>query len=116
MEPTQEQIETTQAITNPNEKVIELETPIMIGGSQVTHVTVRKPSVPALSGVSLQEIYTTQVDALVKVLPKVTSPQLPAVVIATMDPVDLAQLGGAVVYFLMPKSQRAVMDAQLSPA
>ena len=83
-----------------------LEEPIQMGEQMITQVTIRKPGVKALSGTSLKDIYNHDVDALCRVLPRVTSPALTPQQIVMMDPVDFAQLGGHLVTFCTPKNCR----------
>ena len=110
---TQDQDLNQQLIQNPNEATVELETPIAMGEAQITLITVRKPSVQALSGVSLQAIYQHDVNALIKVLPRVTTPALTPQQVLDLDPVDFAQLGGHLVTFLYPKDlQKAIKEEQ----
>lgn len=93
-----------EQIKNPNEEVVTLEEPIRMGEQMINQVTIRKPGVKALSGTSLQAIYQHDVDALCKVLPRVTSPALTPQQIYQMDPVDFATLGGHLVTFFVPES------------
>lgn len=99
-----EQSVNQELIKNPNEEVVTLEQPIPMGENMITQITIRKPGVKALSGTSLQAIYQYDVDALCKVLPRVTTPALTPQQIYQMDPVDFSQLGGHLVTFLYPKS------------
>ncbi|MDR0067929.1 phage tail assembly protein [Acinetobacter sp. JW] len=101
-----------EQIKNPNEEVVPLEVPIQMGENMITHVTVRKPGVKALSGTSLQAIYQYDVDALCRVLPRVTSPALTPQQVFQLDPVDFAQLGGHLVSFLYPKAFQTEIKAQ----
>ncbi|HAV5548537.1 MULTISPECIES: phage tail assembly protein [Acinetobacter] len=99
-------------IKNPNEEVVALVVPIQMGEGMITHITVRKPGVKALSGTSLQAIYQYDVDALCKVLPRVTSPALTPQQIYQMDTVDFANLGGHLVTFLYPEAVQKEIKAQ----
>ncbi|HCV3300529.1 phage tail assembly protein [Acinetobacter baumannii] len=101
-----------EQIKNPNEEVVTLEEPIRMGEQMITQVIIRKPGVKALSGTSLQAIYQHDVDALCKVLPRVTSPALTPQQIYQMDPVDFANLGGHLVTFLYPKALQKEIKAQ----
>lgn len=110
---TEVQLQNQEVIKNPNEEVVPLEEPITSGGQKITHITIRKPNVKALSGVSLQAIYQHDVNALIKVLPRVTTPALTAQQVLELDPVDFAQLGGHLVTFLYPKDlQKAIKEEQ----
>lgn len=103
----------TQLIQNQNEETVVLEQPIQFGGASITEIKIRKPNVRALSGVSLQAIYQHDVNALVKVLPRVTTPELTSQQVYDLDPVDFANLGGHLVTFLYPKAmQQAIKEEQ----
>ncbi|WP_010248698.1 phage tail assembly protein [Pantoea agglomerans] len=88
----------------PNEKAVELDTPILRGKTEITSVTVRKPQSGALRGTRLQALMDMDVNAMMVVLPRVTSPALTAQEINEMDPADLLSLSVEVVSFLLPKS------------
>jgi hypothetical protein len=110
---TQDQEINQQIIQNPNQETVQLEQPIQFGSNTITEITIRKPNVKALSGVSLQAIYQHDVNALIKVLPRVTTPPLTAQQVLDLDPVDFAQLGGHLVTFLYPKDlQKAIKEEQ----
>lgn len=109
----QQQAENLAAIQNPNEAKYTLETPIQVGGQTITEVIIRKPGTVALAGLSLQDIYRSDVNALCQVIPKCVWPQIPREAMPLIDPVDLGQIAGHIIYFLMPKSQRAAADIQL---
>ena len=88
----------------PKEKAVELDTPILRGKTEITSVTVRKPQSGALRGTRLQALMDMDVNAMMVVLPRVTSPALTAQEINEMDPADLLSLSVEVVSFLLPKS------------
>lgn len=110
---TEDQKTNQAVIQNPNQETVQLEQPIQFGGTTITEITIRKPNVKALSGVSLQAIYQHDVNALVKVLPRVTTPALTSQQVMDLDPVDFATLGGHLVTFLYPKElQKAIKEEQ----
>lgn len=88
----------------PNEKAIELDTPILRGKTEITSVTVRKPQSGALRGTRLQALLDMDVNALITVLPRITTPALTTAEINEMDPADLVSLSVEVVTFLLKKS------------
>ncbi|KYM71744.1 phage tail assembly protein [Pantoea agglomerans] len=90
--------------TASNEKVVELDTPILRGKTEITSVTVRKPQSGALRGTRLQALLDMDVNALITVLPRITTPALTAAEINEMDPADLVSLSVEVVTFLLKKS------------
>ena len=90
--------------TAPNEKAVELDTPILRGKTEITSVTVRKPQSGALRGTRLQALLDMDVNALITVLPRITTPALTTAEINEMDPADLVSLSVEVVAFLLKKS------------
>ncbi|WP_307744969.1 phage tail assembly protein [uncultured Pantoea sp.] len=90
--------------TTPNEKVVELDTTILRGKTEITSVTVRKPQSGALRGTRLQALLDMDVNALITVLPRITTPALTTQEINEMDPADLVSLSVEVVTFLLKKS------------
>ena len=61
---TEQQAENLATIQNPNQAEYTLETPVTVGGQTIEKITITKPGVIALSGVSLQDIYRSDVNAL----------------------------------------------------
>ena len=88
----------------PNEKAVELDTPILRGKTEITSVTVRKPQSGALRGTRLQALLDMDENALITVLPRITTPALTTAEINEMDPADLVSLSVEVVTFLLKKS------------
>jgi hypothetical protein len=91
-------------------KTIPLDTPLFRGDTNITEVTLRKPTAGELRGTSLTELLQMDVGTLIKVIPRVSSPTLTEAEVAAMDPADLTQLGGTVASFLLPKA--ALGDTQ----
>ncbi|UUC83848.1 phage tail assembly protein [Stutzerimonas stutzeri] len=86
---------------------ITLDEPLKRGEQTISSVTVRKPAAGELRGVTLSDLLNLEVNALIKVLPRVTSPSLTEQEVARLDPADLVQLGSKVAGFLLPKSVKA---------
>jgi hypothetical protein len=98
--------ETAVPAKNLNEETIALDTPIIRGETQIDTLILRKPMSGELRGVSLVDLANMDVQALRKVLPRITSPSLTDIEIGRMDPADLLQCGVAVGSFLLKKSDR----------
>jgi len=110
---TQQQLENLQAIQNPDVAVVTLDSPFKVGDTEITKVEVRKPSVPALKKVRIADILNGDVNAICTLLPLCTSPTLTASQLnSVVDPVDIIQMGGAIITFLQPKSVRAEIALQ----
>ncbi|MCQ8229090.1 phage tail assembly protein [Pantoea trifolii] len=87
-----------------SENTVELETPIKRGDTEIKQVYVIKPTAGSLRGVRLADLCQSDVDALLTVLPRITSPSLTKPECNNLDPVDLISLGGKVIGFLQSKS------------
>ncbi|MEO1852722.1 phage tail assembly protein [Chromohalobacter sp.] len=88
--------------TNVSEP-IELDTPIKRGETEISEVTLRKPSAGELRGVNLADVLQMQTDALMTLIPRLSNPSLTAPEVRHMDPADLVQCGGEVAGFLISK-------------
>ncbi|MET1080301.1 MAG: phage tail assembly protein [Pseudomonas sp.] len=90
---------------------VDLDTPIVRSGQTITRVTLRKPRSGELRGMNLVDLMQMDVNALQKVLPRISSPILTEPEVAGMDPADLLQLGMEVALFLAPKSTKTEFPA-----
>ncbi|MFV0662775.1 phage tail assembly protein [Denitromonas sp.] len=82
---------------------VPLDTPITRGEQEITEVTLRKPDSGALRGTNLADLLQMNVDALVTVVPRISTPTLNSIEVQGMDPADLVQIGKEVAGFLLPK-------------
>ncbi|MDO8931503.1 MAG: phage tail assembly protein [Rhodocyclaceae bacterium] len=82
---------------------IKLEIPIKRGETEITEVTLRRPKSGELRGVSLIELLQMNVDAVSKVLPRISDPSLTPFEVSELDPADLVKMGAEVSSFLVPK-------------
>ncbi len=86
------------------ENVVTLENPIKRGEQIIDQITLMKPTAGTLRGVSLAAVANSEVDALIKVLPRITAPMLTEQDVAALELPDLVALAGKVVGFLSPSS------------
>lgn len=91
-------------MSNETDNVVTLETPIKRGEQLINAVTLMKPNAGTLRGLSLAAVANAEVDALIKVLPRITSPSLTEQEVAALDLADMVALAGKVVVFLSPVS------------
>ena len=105
--------DTEQADVEPlaNDNTVILDTPIRRGTTTIDSITLRKPNAGELRGVSLAELLQMDVNSLIKVLPRISSPTLIAVEVTSMDPADLVALSTKITGFLLQKSAKT--DASL---
>ena len=86
------------------ENVVTLEKAVKRGEQEIIEVTLIKPQAGTLRGVSLAALANSEVDALIKVLPRMTAPSLTEQEVGALDLPDLVALAGKVVGFLSPSS------------
>lgn len=99
-----------QPMTDDN--TVILDTPIRRGTTTLDSITLRKPNAGELRGVSLADLLQMDVNSLIKVLPRISTPTLTSVEIGAMDPADLFALSTKVSGFLLQKSLKT--DASLA--
>ena len=98
-------IVTTEKTELPKtEATVKLDNPLHRGAVAITEIIVRKPQSGALRGTRLQALMDMDVDSMMIVLPRVTTPTLTKTEIMLMEPADLLQLSVELVTFLLPKS------------
>lgn len=95
-------------------ETIDLDYPIKRGDTEISKITLRKPNAGALRGTNLQELVSLDVNALSKVLPRISEPTLTQQDVFNLDPADLVQLGTAFAGFLAPKAVIAQLDSPQS--
>ncbi|HBN5546864.1 TPA: phage tail assembly protein [Enterobacter cloacae] len=89
---------------NPN--IVILDNPLMRGEQKIEQVTLTKPNTGTLRGVSLAALANSDVDALIKVLPRMTYPALTESEVMRLEASDLILFAGKVVGFLSPSLAR----------
>ena len=115
------QAKTTNTTDNtPGAKTVQvnvtLETPIQRGSGVIDVVTLRKPLAGALRGINLAELLALRAEAVMLLLPRITTPTLTREDVAAMDPVDLVACASEVVNFLVPSKQLETAKANQAMA
>ncbi|ERK16760.1 Tail protein [Serratia fonticola AU-P3(3)] len=95
---------TNKAAENPN--VVILGVPVKRGDTEIKSLTLIKPNAGTLRGVGLADVANAEVDALIKVLPRMTYPALTESEVIALELPDLLTLAGKVVGFLSPNAER----------
>jgi len=101
--------EQTQQPQQQFEKVT-LDTPVKRGEEVINVITIRKPRSGELRGVALTDVLQMDVNALNKVLPRITQPSLSEMEVMNLDPADLVQIGSALSVFLLSRKMRGEME------
>ena len=94
-----------------DDNTVILDTPIRRGTTLIDSITLRKPNSGELRGVSLAELLQMDVNSLIKVVPRISTPTLTTLEVSSMDPADLFALSTKVTGFLLQKSLKT--DASL---
>lgn len=85
-------------------KTITLDAPIKRGDTEITSLTLRKPSAGELRGVTLTDVLQMDVTALIRVIPRISNPTLTEAEVSSMDPSDFTLAGGTVASFLLGRA------------
>lgn len=100
------------AVPAEDPNTVTLDEPIKRGAQRITAVTLRRPTSGELRGVTLSALANLDVAALVKLIPRISSPMLTPQDMDSLDPADLLQLAQVVGGFLLPKHAKASLDLQ----
>ena len=93
-------------------RTVTLDTPIQRGDQTIGILQLRKPKSGELRGLSLVDLGQLKVDALTKILPRITQPGITEAEAANLDPADLLACGAEIGGFLLQRSQRTDVLAQ----
>ncbi|MBU1605791.1 MAG: phage tail assembly protein [Gammaproteobacteria bacterium] len=88
---------------------VTLNAPVVRGETTITDLTLRKPKAGDLRGLTLQDVLQSDVAALIKLLPRISSPALTEHEASELEADDLAEIGGTVFGFFMTPAQKAVI-------
>ncbi|QDQ29449.1 phage tail assembly protein [Chitinimonas arctica] len=97
----------TQKAAQPDQAAIALDTPIQRGEQTITDVMLRKPRSGELRGLTLNDLLHMEAGALIKLIPRISTPMLTETDMNRLDPADLTQMGTAVAGFLLPRAMKA---------
>ncbi|WJV55680.1 phage tail assembly protein [Pectobacteriaceae bacterium CE90] len=90
------------AETTVQDNVVILNTPIKRGEILIESITLIKPTAGTLRGIGLAALANADVEALIKVLPRMTYPSLTEADVIALELPDLIVLAGKVIGFLSP--------------
>jgi hypothetical protein len=95
----------------PTSVVVNLAQPITREGGPIASLTIRKPKGGDLRGTKLTDLVAADVDAVAKVIPRITTPAIAAHEFYGLEADDFAEVVGTVVGFFLSKVQREAMAA-----
>lgn len=84
-------------------KPIILETPIQRGDTNIATLELRKPAAGELRGIKLFDLLQMDTEALMRLIPRISTPTITDHEAAQLDPADLLQIGSEVVGFFVTK-------------
>jgi hypothetical protein len=86
---------------------VTLQTPVARKGSEpITEVTLRRPTVGDLRGLTLLAVVQLDVKAHERLLPRITLPSLLPEEVAALDPADFMALAGVAASFLATNADK----------
>lgn len=91
---------------NPDIETVKFDSPIVRGELTIKEVNINKPKTGALRGLSLSDLLKLDVETVIKLVPRVSTPPLTEPEVALLDPVDFLSISTAVVGFFASKQQR----------
>lgn len=97
----------------PQTVTVTLGEPLRRTGGDITELTLRKPRAGELRGLKVEDLFGTDVNTLIVLLPRITSPVIAAHEVEMLEADDLLEVAGAVKGFFMPASLREAMAKAL---
>lgn len=92
-----------------NTQTLNLSTPINRGDKQISEITLHKPIVGSMRGVSMRAVLDMNVDALLTILPRISEPKLTEHEVNNLALPDLLQAGIVVASFFIPMTDTELM-------
>ena len=92
--------------SNPDIETIVFEQPICRGETVIREVNINKPKTGALRGLSLADVMKLEVDTIIKLTPRISTPTLVEHEVANLELVDLMKISTAVIGFFGTAEQR----------
>lgn len=89
---------------------ITLSNPIVRKGGNIAEISLRKPKASDMRGLKIEDLFSTDVNSLLVLLPRITAPSLIAAEIENMEAEDLIELAGAVKGFFMSAEMKAAIS------
>ncbi|ERI50492.1 hypothetical protein N878_08530 [Pseudomonas sp. EGD-AK9] len=92
-------------------KPIELVAPVVRGKTKVASITLRRPGSGELRGLKLGDLVQGDVNAVLRLLPRISQPTLAEQEVAAMDPYDLTRCADEISVFLQVPPQKPTAEA-----
>ncbi|WP_313800977.1 phage tail assembly protein [Sphingobium sp.] len=104
------------AATEPKNRFakITLSQPIKRGETEIVELTLRKPKASELRGLTLQDILTTDIGAIITIIPRISDPILLKDEAEDLEADDLAEIGGAIRSFFMTAAETKAVEMYIA--
>jgi hypothetical protein len=89
---------------------IELSQPIGSGKAQITSITLRRPGSGELRGLKLADLVQGDVNAVIRLLPRISQPTLVEQEAAALDAYDLTRCADEIAVFLQTPPQKPAAE------
>lgn len=93
---------------------VTLSSPIARGKTTIDTLTIRKPKAGELRGLTLQDLVGTDVTALLKIIPRISSPVLTQEETDNLEAEDLTEIGGTIRGFFMTSAEKKLIEAMIA--
>ncbi len=93
---------------------VTLSEPIRRGETVIADIQIRKPKSGELRGLSIQDLMTARVSAIIDILPRISMPPITQPEAEDLDPADLAACAGAIMDFFLTAGDRAKIEKVLT--
>ena len=85
-------------------ETVMLEQPVQRGEQTIATLQLRKPAAGEMRGIALTQLLNMQADALIELLPRISSPPLTGAEVEAMDVADLTSCAMVIADFFTPAS------------
>jgi hypothetical protein len=96
----------------PDPHTVQLDTPILRGSQTISSITLRKPLSGELRGINLTDLLQLNVDAIIKVIPRIATPSVVEQDLRGLDIADFTAIATTMLDFFAQKSTRTESPQQ----
>ncbi|WP_337846874.1 phage tail assembly protein [Sphingomonas sp.] len=93
---------------------VTLSNPIVRGTTRIETLTLRKPKAGELRGLTLQDVIGTDITALLRLIPRISTPPLTQDEADNLEAEDLTEIGGSIRGFFMTSAERQLVEAMIA--
>jgi hypothetical protein len=95
-------------------ETVKLSTPIVRGELTIATLILRKPRAGELRNLSMRDILTSDVTALLTLIPRVSAPPLTSHEVDELEADDFTEITGAIRGFFMTKAEISAVEALIA--